>query len=214
MIGVLGGTFDPIHFGHLRPALEVLQAVGLSEVRFIPLNQAVHREQPSASAGQRLAMLRAAIGGQPGFVSDDRELKRPGGSYSFDTLASLREDLGQRVPVCLLLGLDAFREFPSWHRPDGILQLAHLIVMRRPGAGGTTGAELERWMDSRMTASAADLNAAPAGRILFQDVTQLDISATGIRRLVARGMSPRYLLPDPALEILEREGLYRGERDD
>jgi nicotinate-nucleotide adenylyltransferase len=210
MIGVLGGTFDPIHFGHLRPALEVLQTLGLSEVRFVPLNVAVHRDQPLASPEQRLTMLRAALVGQSAFVADDRELRRTGGSYSYDTLSSLRGELGKSVPICLLLGVDAFREFLTWHRPDGILELAHLVVMKRPGAEGLVAPVLGRRMESRLTAEVPDLWAAPGGRVLFQDVTQLDISATEIRRLIARGMSPRYLLPDAVLDIIRREGMYRG----
>ena len=133
MIGVLGGTFDPIHFGHLRPALDCLEALGLSELRFIPLKVAVHRPQPQAPAALRLAMLEAAIADQPGFRVYTRELERPGGSFSYDTLRSLREELGDAVPICLLVGADAFRGFPDWHRPRAILDLAHLVVMRRPG---------------------------------------------------------------------------------
>jgi nicotinate-nucleotide adenylyltransferase len=134
MIGVLGGTFDPIHFGHLRPALDCLQALALEEVRLIPLNVAVHRPQPVASSALRLAMLEAAIAGQPGFVADPRELERPGGSYTYDTLISLRAELGDAEPLCLLIGADAFAGFLDWHRPADILDLAHLVVMRRPAS--------------------------------------------------------------------------------
>ena len=210
MIGVLGGTFDPIHFGHLRPALEVLQSLGLSEVRFVPLHVAVHRDQPSASAEQRLTMLRTALSGQSGFAADDRELRRAGGSYSYDTLSSLRRELVENVPICLLLGVDAFRDFLTWHRPDGIIELVHLVVMRRPGVEGPLGPALARWTEPRLTAEVSDLRKAPAGRVFFQDVTQLDISATEIRRLIAKGKSPRYLLPDEVLDVIQREGMYRG----
>ncbi len=117
MIGILGGTFDPIHFGHLRPALDCLQGLGLAEVRFIPLNVAVHRPQPLAAPAMRLAMLEAAVRGQPGFVVDTRELERPGGSFSYDTLVSVRAEVGAEIPLCLLVGGDAFAGFLSWHRP-------------------------------------------------------------------------------------------------
>ncbi len=142
MIGVLGGTFDPIHFGHLRPALEMRQALGLAEVRFVPLNVAVHRCQPEASGAQRLAMVRAAVGGEPRFRVDARELQRTGRSYSYETLRSLRSEVGDRQPICLLTGSDAFRDFLSWHRPDDILELAHLVVMQRPGAAAGLDARL------------------------------------------------------------------------
>lgn len=235
MIGVLGGTFDPVHFGHLRPALEVRQALGLSELWLIPLRQAVHRAQPRASPEQRLAMLRLAVRGEEGILIDDRELRRAGESFTYDTLVDLRADLGWEVRLCLLVGADAFRGFLSWHRPDDILALAHLIVMQRPpvsGGGGLypgaklgtelgmelgteqgadLGAELRAWIESRRCLQAGDLTASPAGRVWFQEVTQLAISATRIRDLVARGLSPRYLLPDPVWGYIRAEGLYRPE---
>lgn len=209
MIGVLGGTFDPIHYGHLRPALDSLQALGLEQVRFVPLNQAVHRAQPLASSEQRLAMVQAALAGEPRFVVDARELARPGGSYSYDTLVSLRAELGAEVPICLLTGADAFREFLSWHRPMDILGLAHLVVMERPGAPATSDPDLLALIDERGGGHKGDLASTAAGRILFQRVTQLDISATRIRALVSAGQSPRFLLPDAVLDFIADEDLYR-----
>ena len=211
MLGVLGGTFDPVHFGHLRPALEVRQALGLREVRFVPLNVAVHRPQPEAAGEQRLAMVRAAIAVEPGFVADGRELTRPGSSYSYDTLLSLRRELGESEPICLLIGSDAFRDFLTWHRPDGILGLAHLVVMRRPDGEILEEPALRRWSEPRLCTRLEELASAPAGRIWFQRVTPLGISATAIRDLVAAGLSARYLLPDAVLDIVERDGLYRDE---
>lgn len=210
MIGVLGGTFDPVHFGHLRPALELLQRLGLRELRFVPLNVAVHRPQPRAGARQRVAMLRAAVTGQAGLTVDERELERSGGSYSYDTLKSLRDELGGDEAICLLLGSDAFADFLSWHRPDDILDLAHLIIMQRPGEQEALQAVLRAWSEPRRCRDGADLSAAPNGRILFLEVTRLEISATAIRGLVSRGLSPRYLLPDAVIELIEREGLYRS----
>ena len=115
LIGVLGGTFDPIHFGHLRPALEILQALELDEIRFVPCRIPAHRATPSITAEQRLALVRLATAGQPGFVADDRELRRAGPSYMVDTLTSLRAEVGD-APLCLILGTDAFRELLSWRR--------------------------------------------------------------------------------------------------
>jgi nicotinate-nucleotide adenylyltransferase len=209
MIGILGGTFDPIHFGHLRPALDCLESLGLREVRFIPLNVAVHRAQPVASSAQRLAMLEAAIGTQPGFVSDIRELDRAGGSFTYDTLLSLREELGPDCPLCLLVGADAFGGFLSWHRPVNILSLAHLVVMRRPQPSSTLDPGLGALYARYGCKEARDLAEAAAGRILFQDVTQMDVSATLVRDLIKKGCSPRYLLPDSVLSIIESERLYR-----
>jgi nicotinate-nucleotide adenylyltransferase len=210
MIGVFGGTFDPIHFGHLRPALDILQGLGLREIRFVPLKTAVHRTQPAATGAQRLAMVRAAVDGQPGFVVDERELRRTGCSYSYDTLKSLRSECGPEIPICLLTGLDAFGELLSWYRWEDLAELAHLVVMRRPGASGPAEPILRRWMEVRSAARPEDLAGAPGGLVLLHDVTQLGISATAIRSQIARGLSPRFLLPDRVLSLIEREGLYRA----
>ena len=162
MIGVLGGTFDPIHFGHLRPALDCLQALGLDEVRFVPLKVAVHRPQPMAAAGVRLAMVQAAVAGVSGLVADGRELDRAGPSYSYDTLASLRQELGPRVPICLLVGADAFNGFLTWHRPAEILDLAHLVVMQRPDAPEPSDQVLRRWLSDLGCAGPQELRRRPA----------------------------------------------------
>lgn len=209
MIGVLGGTFDPVHFGHLRPALDCLQGLALDEVRLIPLRVAVHRPQPVASAALRLAMLEAAIADQPGLVADPRELERSGQSFTYHTLLHLRSELGESCPLCLLVGSDAFAGFLDWHRPLDILDLAHLVVMRRPGVPQQTGSGLEDLLRRHLREDPAALRGAPAGRVLFQTVTQMDISSTRIRQLIAARQSPRFLLPDAVLAICEHEGLYR-----
>ncbi len=201
MIGIFGGTFDPIHFGHLRTSLEVQQALGLEELRLIPLRDPPHREQPGATPQQRLEMIRAAIADAPAFRLDTRELEREGKSYSVRTLRSLREELGD-TPLCLIIGSDAFRGFPTWHKPEEILNLAHIVVMQRPGD------DRPDLYPERITHAINDLRGSPAGRIWLQPVTQLEISATRIRELIRSGESPRYLLPEPVLEIIRRDGLY------
>ncbi|MFD2112183.1 nicotinate-nucleotide adenylyltransferase [Thiorhodococcus fuscus] len=210
MIGILGGTFDPVHYGHLRPALDCLQGLGLERVSFVPLKVAVHREQPRADAQARLAMLEAAIQGEPGFAVDPRELLRETPSYTYETLMSLRDELGPRRSLCLLIGADAFAGFLSWYRPMEILEMAHLVVMRRPGHDPAEEPALRDLYRARGCEDAAALAALPSGRIQFQDVTQLRISSTRIRQLIAQGKRPRYLLPDPVLDYIERTGLYRA----
>lgn len=212
MIGVFGGTFDPIHHGHLRAALDVQQSLALRELRFMPLNVAVHREQPHAPGAQRRAMLEAAIAGEPGFRVDDRELSRAGRSYTVDTLTSLRRELGEALPIGLLVGSDRFDGFFDWHRPHAILDLAHLVVMRRPGARMPRDPDLRAEIERRGVAHRDELERAAAGRIWFEDVTQLDISSTRIRKLLAAGRSARYLLPDAVLEVIEREACYGVRR--
>ncbi len=207
-IGILGGTFDPIHHGHLRPALEVLEALELAEVRFVPCRIPAHRAAPAVTAEQRLSLVRLAMVDQPGFVADDRELRREGPSYMVDTLVSLREELGE-TPLCLLLGADAFRDLPTWRRWQDLTRWAHLVVMRRPGAAQPLPPVLAEFVAPRAIHDPLALRHDPAGGILFQPVTQLDISATRIRALLARGQSPRYLLPEAVLTAIHDWALYR-----
>ena len=210
MIGLLGGTFDPIHFGHLRPALEAYQSLGLQELRFIPCGEPPHREQPQATSQQRLIMARAAIAGQPGFMVDDRELRRDGPSYMADTLHSLREELGGQVPLCLILGLDAFLGLESWYRWESLFDYAHLAVTHRPGWSlhelpGES--QLAQQVRERHTHT-SQLGEHAAGKITFLSVTQLDISASGIRQELAAGRDVRYLLPDSVQELIIMQHIY------
>lgn len=210
MIGLFGGTFDPVHFGHLRVALDCQQALGLDELRLLPLRVAVHRPQPVASAAHRLAMLEAAVAGEPHLRVDDRELGRDGPSYTVETLESLRAELGGERPLCVLIGADAFNGFMDWHRPRDILGLAHVVVMQRPGAPTSRDVELRDEVHRRRADAPAELRQTPAGRIWFQTVTQLDISSTRIRRMLAAGLSPRYLLPDAVLDLARHAGCYNS----
>ncbi|MFO7604224.1 MAG: nicotinate-nucleotide adenylyltransferase [Gammaproteobacteria bacterium] len=209
MIGIFGGTFDPVHFGHLRPALEVMQMLRLREVRLLPCGQPPHRHAPFASGPDRLAMLRLAVDGQAGFVVDDRELRRAGPSYMVDTLASLKQ--GCDESLCLLLGLDAFALLPSWHRWQDILALSHIVVMQRPGMTRALLSQDDVWRQTLPQVevdSVEALNEHAAGKVYFQEVTALDISATAIRQALQRGESVRYLLPDPVYHYLQQRHLY------
>lgn len=211
MIGIYGGTFDPIHYGHLRTALDVKEAVGLDEIRLIPCQIPPHRGTPGATPEQRLAMLRAALtGAEPGFRIDTRELERAGPSYMVDTLGSIRADIGAAEPLCLIVGLDAFLGLHRWHRWRQLFELAHILVMRRPGPVPDLPDELRAGLDSRATATPEPLRQRPAGLIHFVPVTQLDISATQIRRAIATGRSARYLAPDAVLDLIRRLDLYRA----
>jgi nicotinate-nucleotide adenylyltransferase len=208
MIGILGGTFDPIHFGHLRTALDVMQGIGLRQVRFIPLHRAVHRDQPETPAELRLQMVQVAISGQSGFVADDRELRRAGDSYSVDTLTSLRREFPQES-LCLMMGMDAFNGFADWRRPAEILRLAHLVVMHRPGAPDPEDPRVQALLQAHRCDAVGSLQRQSAGLIHLQPVTQLEISATDIRAAVKAGESPRYLVPDGVLALIEENRLYR-----
>jgi nicotinate-nucleotide adenylyltransferase len=207
MIGVLGGTFDPVHFGHLRPALEIQQALGLDEIRLLPAHVPPHRGQPQASPQQRLAMLQAAVADDPAFTVDTREYEREGPSYTLDTLQSLRADLVGK-DLCLLVGMDAFCGFTSWHRWHEILEYCHLVVMTRPGKTLPEQDELADFISRHRVADAGMLKTRASGLLLLHPVSQLEISATQIRKLVAAGKRADFLLPESVLEIIRREELY------
>ncbi len=206
--GVFGGTFDPIHCGHLRVALDVAEALSIERIHLVPLRVAAHREQPVASPEQRLAMVRAAVAGTPRLIADDRELRRSGASYTVDTLNSFRDESGWDGPLCLLLGNDAFNGFMQWREPQRILVLAHLVVMQRPGYRLPNDAQLRSLVAQHRARSPADLRREPAGRIHLHDVTQLDISASDIRQRAAQGRSIRYLTPDSVAQLIENQNLY------
>ncbi|MET0292364.1 MAG: nicotinate-nucleotide adenylyltransferase [Steroidobacteraceae bacterium] len=206
-LGLFGGTFDPIHYGHLRTAFELLQSLKLGEVRFLPTGNPPHRDQTSADASQRLEMVRAAVGDQPGFTVDDRETRRNGLSYSVDTLTELRDEFPGRS-ICLLLGMDAFLGLPHWHRWTEIFDLAHVVVAHRPGWKAPTQGPLGEVMVDRGTGAIRDLHQAPAGKVFVHSVTQLEISSTEVRQLLAAGGDPRYIVPDPVREVVGRIGCY------
>jgi nicotinate-nucleotide adenylyltransferase len=206
-VGIFGGTFDPIHLGHLRTGFELLQLLSLAELRWIPVGDPGHREAPLASAELRLAMLRAAVADQPGFVVDDREMRRAGASFTIDTLEELRAELPGR-PLCLVLGMDAFLGFTRWRRWQDILALAHLVVAHRPGWERPMEGELGGLLAARGTTLAADLHAATAGRIYVHAVTQLEISSTGLRDIITSGRDPRFLVPEPVRTIILETGCY------
>lgn len=211
MLGVFGGTFDPVHFGHLRPAVELREALGLDEVRMVPCRLPPHRETPGAGADDRLAMLRRGIDGAPGLVIDERELQRPGPSYMVDTLASFRDECGGQ-PLCLLLGTDAFLGLASWHRWRELPGLAHIVVAHRPGwalEAGKLDPELEALFHANRVDTPAALTGSPAGAFWLQPVTQLEIAATTIREMVRDGRDPRFLLPQTVAEYIREQGLYR-----
>jgi nicotinate-nucleotide adenylyltransferase len=206
-IGLFGGTFDPVHFGHLRAALEAREQLGLTTLRLLPAGDPPHRADTVATAAQRLAMLELAIAPCAGLQVDDRELRRAGPSFMVDTLAEIRREAAS-APVLLLIGQDAANALDSWYRWRDLFSLAHIVVMRRPDAHFHCAGELLQEVQRRRVSEPDDLLQSPAGRILPLEVTQLDISSTLIRRLLAEGLSPQFLLPDRVLEFIRQQRLY------
>ena len=208
-IGVLGGTFDPVHIAHLRGALEVVEALQLDELRMVPSARPPHRDTPQVSAQDRLAMVQAAVQGLPRLVVDDRELKREKPSYTLDTLESMRAELDPHDQLILLLGWDAFCGLPSWHRWEELLQHCHIVVLQRPDADTELPDALRNLVAARSISDPQALK-GPCGQITFVWQAPLAVSATQIRQLLASGKSVRFLVPDAVLAYIEAHGLYRG----
>ncbi len=211
-IGIFGGTFDPVHFAHLRVALELKEQLGLASVHFIPCHIPPHRGQPHANSEQRRTMLELALADEPGLLCDTRELQRAGPSYTVDTLHSLREEYGPEQPLCLVIGADAFVGLPSWYHWQELVRLAHIVVAHRPGwqlDEAALDAPLRQLLQQHSLGAAAGLRQAPAGGVLAQAVTQLAISATDIRQRVAAGRSASYLLPQSVWHYIQQQNLYR-----
>lgn len=206
-IGVFGGTYDPIHYGHLRTAFEMLQALRLTELRFMPCGTPPHRGPTLAPADVRLQMVKEAVAGQSGFTVDERELHRDGPSYSVDTLTDLRAEFPDRS-LCLIVGMDAFLGMPKWYRWRQVLQHAHIVVAHRPGWRAPDMGPLGELLVDRGTGTVEDLHDSRAGRIYVHAVTQLEISSTAIRELIERGRDPRFLMPDAVRKVIRETGCY------
>ena len=211
-IGILGGTFDPIHFGHLRLAEEMLELADLKQIRFIPAGTPPNRDAPQVSAQHRSTMVRLAIADQPAFVLDDREVNRTTPCYTVDTLRELRVELGAAQPLCLLMGGDAFLQLHTWHEWEQLFELAHIVVGYRPGFTleeriNSATAKLRRHYQQRLCAVAA-LSQQPSGGIVELAIPKLEISATLIRSRVAENRSIRYLLPNAVADYIHQHHLY------
>ena len=206
-IGIFGGTFDPIHYGHLRTALELKALLDLDKVHIVPCADPPHRTAPMSDGALRLRMVEAAIRNEPGFVADDRELKRAGVSYTIDTLASFRAELPGRS-LCLLLGMDAFLGLPQWRRWRELTTLAHIVVAHRPGWEVPTTGTLGELLRDLRAPSVAEIHSKAAGLIHVQPVTQLEISSTDLRDSLRAGRDPKFLVPDSVREIIIETECY------
>jgi nicotinate-nucleotide adenylyltransferase len=207
-LGVLGGTFDPIHVGHLRLALETLEQLSLEQVAFVPCREPPHRESPLRPVEFRLELLRAAIAAEPRFRVDQRELQRAGPSYTIDTLTDMRREQPER-PLCLLLGMDAFLGLPTWHRWTELSDYAHIVVAHRPGWVPPGDGVLGQMLAARRASDVASVHEQPGGLVVIVPITQLEISSTALRRDLAAGRDPRYLVPDAIRARLLDNGVYR-----
>jgi len=206
---IFGGTFDPVHYGHLRAASEVCEKLAVDDFRLLPAGRPPHRDYTGAEAYHRLAMLELALAPHPDLTVDEREVRRDGPSYMVDTLASIRREAGQR-PVILCLGQDAANKLSGWHRWRELLELAHLLVMKRPRSRPRYPDEVAEVLRERRVQRPRQLMETACGRVCTLGVTQLAISSTDIRRQLAAGRDPRFLLPSTVLAYVRKHGLYQA----
>jgi len=210
-IGLMGGTFNPIHYGHLRMAQELAESLNLDEVRFIPAANPPHKSADLMTVEHRAAMVRMGISNNPMFTFDDRELHRSGATYTVDTLLSLRDELGKETSLILFMGSDAFTKFNTWHRWHEIIQLCHIALVQRPL---TTNSKevlpkvLETFLHNHYTENADELHESASGWVTMQQITALDISSTTIRDSIKNHHSVRYLMPDNVIDYIQTHKLY------
>ena len=205
---MMGGTFDPVHHGHLRMALELRERLGPARVYMVPCQVPPHRAQPGATGGQRLAMLKAALIDEAAVVADDRELQMAGPSYTVDTLKRWRQEIGPEAPLAVMLGTDAFAGLEHWSRWEMMPELAHIIVVERPGYDVPEDSGAGRLMATRAVSDMTALWTRPQGLIWKTELSRLDIAATDIRQRISQGRSPRFLVPDAVWHYIQKEGLY------
>lgn len=206
-IGIFGGTFDPVHFGHLRAATEARELLGINDFRLLLSGTPPHRSATMATSLDRLAMLKLAVSDDSGFQVDDREVQRQGLSYMVDTLTEIRAESGN-APLLLIIGQDAANELDSWHNWLGLFDLAHVVIMRRPDTQPAWSGELRSQMEHRWLDDPLQLGETSSGAVCPLLVTQLAISSTDIRRRMREGRSPRFLMPDSVIGYILQKQLY------
>jgi nicotinate-nucleotide adenylyltransferase len=208
-VGVFGGTFNPVHYGHLRSALELVERLQLEQLRLMPSAQPPHRDMPQCSAAHRAAMIELAVAGESHLVCDPRELHRVGKSYTIDSLIELRNELGADTGVCMVLGCDAVLDITGWHRWQELLDWTHIVVIARPGWELPQTGMVSQWLSAHCVDDPSALRQRPAGRIVIEELRPLAISSTEIRDLLAAGRSARYLMPQAVLDYIQAHKLYR-----
>ena len=206
--GVFGGTFNPVHYGHLRSALELVERLQLERLGLMPSARPPHRDAPQCSAEHRVAMVELAVAMEPGLSCDDRELHRSGVSYTIDSLIELREELGAESGLCMVLGCDAVLGISGWHRWRELLDWAHIVIIARPGWELPRSGEVAQWLQEHRLDDHSGLRQQPNGGIVIEELRPLAISSTEIRRILGEGQSARYLLPQSVLDYIKTHQLY------
>jgi nicotinate-nucleotide adenylyltransferase len=207
-LGIFGGTFDPIHVGHLRGAIDCRELLDLEQVHFLPAALPPLKATPGVSAEHRAAMVEIAIADLPGFSVDRREIDRPGVSYSIDTVREIRREAGVAKPLVFIMGLDSLKTLHRWRNWQDLLTVVNIAVLKRPGYTASVDPEVSRWLDAH-SVSATQLLHHPEGGVAILEQPGLEVSSTAVRAAMGVGRMPRFLLPEPVLEYIERHGLYR-----
>jgi len=208
-IGIFGGTFDPVHIGHLRTALELREHLGLETMHLTPCGDPTHRDTPLTSAAHRLAMVRLAVAGEPQLVADDREILRSGPTFTIDTLIQLRGEVGADVPLSLCVGMDSLATLDTWKRWRELTDFAHVVVAARPGWALPRAGVVGDWVAARRVSSPGQLAGRPSGCVYVAGMTLLPVSATALRAALAEGRSIRYLTPDTVMDYIHYHHLYQ-----
>lgn len=212
-LAVFGGTFNPVHNGHLRSALELVERLQLDGLGLMPCANPYHRDDPGCDALHRAAMVEAAVAGEPRLYCDRRELRRAGPTYTYDSLLELRAEAGEQRPLALVMGCDALLGLDRWHRWQHLLELAHVVVITRPGWELPESGAVAQWLRQHESSLDNSLARAPAGSVLLCALRPLPISSTDIRQQLADGRSARYLTPEPVLDYIHEHGLYGRETE-
>ena len=207
---LFGGTFDPIHYGHLRPVEALAKQVGLKKVILLPNHVPPHRPQPEANPTQRLDMVRLAIQNNPLFTIDTRELERDTPSYTIDTLTGLRQEMGPEQPLAFIIGQDSLLSINTWNGWEQLLDNCHLLVCSRPGYATTfNDPHMQMWLEKHRTSDPNQLSRTPNGTIFLADTPLIDISATQIRQSLSDGNLCTELIPDAVIQYIQQQHLYQ-----
>ena len=212
MIAILGGTFNPIHNGHLHLAEQLQAKLNFESIRFMPAAIPALKDAPNVTAAQRAEMVDIAISDFENFDLDTRELSRSGTSYTIDTLTLLREELGKEISLCWLMGSDAFAHLNAWYRWQELLNYAHLVVVKRPHSDDLShlNAELQTLLNQHQTNDIEALRQQACGKILIQEIAALDISSTDIREKLKNNQEDGKTIPLAVLHYIRQHHLYQA----
>lgn len=204
----MGGSFDPIHFGHIKPCLELAQSCHLEKIILLPCKVSPFKDSTHASSLHRWNMVSMIAANSDTFVADARELERGTPSYTVTTLTELSQEIGEQHKLFWILGADALQDFPAWYQPEEIMRLAHLLVLARPSYELPLDREKRDWLEKYLCTDFAELESTDFGRIYQSDTQMLDISSTQIRTMISKGEQPKYLIPGGVWNYIKRNHLY------